>query len=235
MANTPGKATGGGISPGSRTLNDFKNRISGGGARPNLFECEISFPTGINLTASDDGISLAEKTRFLVKAASLPGSTINVIDIPFRGRNLKIAGDRTFDPWTITVINDVDFNIRNAFEKWMNYMNKHEDNSGELNPVNYQRDMKVYQLGKAGIAGDMSTNGNMQVLKAYKFYGMFPTSISAIDLSYDQADTIEEFTVDLQVQWWDALDSTGKTILGTAGNEDFTSNSTSAEAGISFG
>jgi hypothetical protein len=233
MANDPGKATGGGISPGLRTLNDFKNRISGGGARPNLFECEINFPTALSL--SSDGASLAEKTRFLIKAAQLPGSTINVIDIPFRGRNLKIAGDRTFDPWTITVINDVDFNIRNAFEKWMNYMNKHEDNSGELNPVNYQRDMKVYQLGKAGTNGDMSTNGDMRVLKAYQFYGMFPTSISAIDLSYDQADTIEEFTVDLQVQWWDALDSSGSTILGSGTENAFNGTSTSAEAGISFG
>ena len=235
MAITPGTATGGGISPGSRTLNDFKNRMSGGGARPNLFECEINFPTGLTLTNETTGLSLAEKTRFLVKAAQLPGSTINVIDIPFRGRNLKIAGDRTFDPWTITVINDTDFSIRNAFEKWMNFMNKHEDNSGELDPVSYQRDMKVYQLAKAGVTGDMGTNGDMKVLKAYRFYGMFPTSISAIDLSYDQADTIEEFTVDLQVQWWDALDSGGKTILGTGGSEDFTSTSISAEAGISFG
>ena len=232
MANDPGKATGGGISPGLRTLNDFKNRISGGGARPNLFECEINFPTALSL--SSDGASLAEKTRFLIKAAQLPGSTINVIDIPFRGRNLKIAGDRTFDPWTITVINDVDFNIRNAFEKWMNYMNKHEDNSGELNPVNYQRDMKVYQLGKAGTNGDMSTNGDMRVLKAYQFYGMFPTSISAIDLSYDQADTIEEFTVDLQVQWWDAFDGTGSSILGSGNTEEFNGASSSAAAEISF-
>lgn len=225
MAN---QATGGGISPSSRTLNDFKNRISGGGARPNLFECEINFPTDIILSDNTE-TSVPEKTRFLVKAASLPGSTINVIDIPFRGRNLKIAGDRTFDPWTITIINDVDFSIRNAFEKWMNYMNKHEDNSGELDPVKYQKDMKVYQLGKAGItAKDMATNSNMQILKAYQFYGMFPTSISAIDLSYDQADTIEEFTVDLQVQWWDSLDTNGNSILGSAGKEAFDSNSTSA-------
>ena len=225
MAN---QATGGGISPSSRTLNDFKNRISGGGARPNLFECEINFPEDIILSDNTD-TSVPEKTRFLVKAASLPGSTINVIDIPFRGRNLKIAGDRTFDPWTITIINDVDFSIRNAFEKWMNYMNKHEDNSGELDPVKYQKDMKVYQLGKAGItAKDMATNSNMQILKAYQFYGMFPTSISAIDLSYDQADTIEEFTVDLQVQWWDSLDTNGNSILGSAGKEAFDSNSTSA-------
>jgi hypothetical protein len=231
MAN---QATGGGISPSSRTLNDFKNRISGGGARPNLFECEINFPEDIILSDNTD-TSVPEKTRFLVKAASLPGSTINVIDIPFRGRNLKIAGDRTFDPWTITIINDVDFSIRNAFEKWMNYMNKHEDNSGELDPVKYQKDMKVYQLGKAGItAKDMATNSNMQILKAYQFYGMFPTSISAIDLSYDQADTIEEFTVDLQVQWWDSLDTNGNSILGSAGKEAFDSNSTSAVSTLSF-
>ena len=228
------QATGGGISPSSRTLNDFKNRISGGGARPNLFECEINFPEDIILSDAT-ATSVPEKTRFLVKAASLPGSTINVIDIPFRGRNLKIAGDRTFDPWTITIINDVDFSIRNAFEKWMNYMNKHEDNSGELDPVKYQKDMKVYQLGKAGItAKDMATNSNMQILKAYQFYGMFPTSISAIDLSYDQADTIEEFTVDLQVQWWDSLDTSGNSILGSAGGEAFNSTSTSSVSTLSF-
>ena len=212
--------TGGSISPSLRTLNDFKNRISGGGARPNLFECELNFPDA----ALDGGTlnDISDKTRFLVKAASLPGSTINVIDIPFRGRNLKIAGDRTFDPWTITVINDIDFTVRNAFERWMNYMNKHEDNSGELDPGLYQKDMKVYQLGKAGMNSDMSTFGDMQVLKAYQFYGTFPTSISAIDLSYDQADTIEEFTVDLQVQWWDALKTDGKSsMLGSGSAENF--------------
>ena len=212
--------TGGSISPSLRTLNDFKNRISGGGARPNLFECELNFPDA----ALDGGTlnDISDKTRFLVKAASLPGSTINVIDIPFRGRNLKIAGDRTFDPWTITVINDIDFTVRNAFERWMNYMNKHEDNSGELDPGLYQKDMKVYQLGKAGMNSNMSTFGDMQVLKAYQFYGTFPTSISAIDLSYDQADTIEEFTVDLQVQWWDALKADGKSsMLGSGSAENF--------------
>jgi len=211
--------TGGSISPSLRTLNDFKNRISGGGARPNLFECELNFPDA----ALDGGTlnDISDKTRFLVKSAQLPASTINVIDIPFRGRNLKIAGDRTFDPWTITVINDIDFTVRNAFERWMNYMNKHEDNSGELDPGLYQKDMKVYQLGKAGM-NNMSTNGDMKVLKAYQFYGTFPTSISAIDLSYDQADTIEEFTVDLQVQWWDALKTDGKSsMLGSGGGENF--------------
>lgn len=222
------QATGGGISPGSRTLNDFKNRISGGGARPNLFECEINFPTAA-FSGDGDANALSEKTRFLVKAASLPGSTINVIDIPFRGRNLKIAGDRTFDPWTITVINDVDFKVRNAFERWMNYMNKHEDNSGELDPVNYQKDMKVYQLGKAAVSTDMKSNDKMNILKTYAFYGTFPTAISAIDLSYDQADTIEEFTVDLQVQWWDALDTSGGSLLGSGSTEKFDAQSVTTD------
>ena len=218
MAN---QFTGGPVSPGSRTLNDFKNRISGGGARPNLFECEITFPDALNLGTA--GANVEDTTRFLIKSASLPASTINVIDIPFRGRNLKIAGDRTFDPWTITVINDTDFKIRNSFEKWMNYMNKHEDNSGELDPANYQRNMKVYQLGKAAITSgiDFTSAESIKVLKAYEFYGTFPTSISAIDLSYDQADTIEEFTVDLQVQWWDAFDGDNNTILGSGDAEEF--------------
>jgi len=217
----PNQFTGGSVSPGTRTLNDFKNRISGGGARPNLFECEITFPTNLNLGFG--GNVLEDVTRFLIKSAQLPASTINVIDIPFRGRNLKIAGDRTFDPWTITVINDTDFKIRNAFEKWMNYMNKHEDNAGELNPENYQRNMKVYQLGKAAITSgiDFTSAESIKVLKAYEFYGTFPTSISAIDLSYDQADTIEEFTVDLQVQWWDALDGDNVSILGSGDQEEF--------------
>ena len=213
--------TGGSISPQERTLNDFKNRISGGGARPNLFECEINFPDAVLIDT--DANAMSNKTRFLVKAASLPASTINVIDIPFRGRNLKIAGDRTFDPWTITVINDTDFKIRNAFEKWMNYMNKHEDNAGVLDPSLYQRNMKVYQLGKAEITEGVNFKSaeSIKVLKQYEFYGTFPTSISAIDLSYDQADTIEEFTVDLQVQWWDARDTNNVSILGSGQSETF--------------
>ena len=103
----------------------------------------------------------------------------------------------------------------------MNYMNKHEDNSGELNPVNYQKDMKVYQLGKAGVDVNMVSNDRMNILKSYAFYGTFPTAISAIDLSYDQADTIEEFTVDLQVQWWDAIDTFGNSLLGSGNQEQF--------------
>jgi len=159
---------------------------------------------------------LTDRARFLVKAANLPASNVAAINIPFRGRNLKVAGDRTFDIWTITVINDVDFGIRTAFERWMNLINKHEDNAGITNPTTYQRDMFVRQLGRSGVSGNTpSSDTQVPVLKQYRFYGTFPTNVGAIDLSYDQSDTIEEFTVDLQVQWFDALDPTGTTQLGT--------------------
>jgi len=213
----------------SRTLEDFKARLIGGAARPNLFECELAFPTfALSSTNSNTGTNqtnnITELSRFMIKAANLPASTVGVIEVPFRGRNLKIAGDRTFDVWTITVINDVDFGLRTAFERWMNAINKHDDASGLINPAQYQRNAIVKQYGRAstGSAGSDVTNPTVTgpgdaipVLKAYKFYGVFPTSVSAIDLSYDSTDTIEEFTVDLQVQWWDALDSSGVTQLNT--------------------
>ena len=207
MANNPNTK--------DRTLEQFKGRMLGGGARPNLFECELNFPA-ISIPDGSTPDSLSDSTRFLIKAAVLPASNLGIIDVPFRGRNLKIAGDRTFDPWTITVINERDFNIRTAFERWMNIINKHEDNAGLINPFDYQQDALVKQLGRAGLNGNVPTSDNqLPVLKQYKFYGVFPTAVSDIALSYDSSDTIEEFTVDLQVQWWDALDDDGNTQLGT--------------------
>ena len=205
---------------GKRTIDSFKSKLVGGGARPNLFEVLLNFPTGTKGDTSD----FDEKARFLVKAANLPASNITPIDVPFRGRNLKIAGDRTFDVWTITVINDTDFAIRNAMERWMNGMNNLQNATGETTPNDYQTDAYVYQLGRNGIAAANSTQGTAQldgpkngdkvpVLKAYKFHGIFPTNISAIELSYDQPDTIEEFTVDLQVQWWDAIQPDGNSLF----------------------
>ena len=159
---------------------------------------------------------IADKSRFLVKAAQLPASNIAPILVPFRGRNLKIAGDRTFDPWTITIINDVDFKIRTAFERWMNLINKHEDNAGLVDPTAYQKDLFVRQLGRAPLSGSTPDSAaQLPVLKMYKFHGTFPTNISDIPLSYDSSDTIEEFTVELQVQWVDVQDSESKTQIGT--------------------
>ncbi len=229
---TNSAATGGPIPTLGRTLMDFRARMDGGGARSNLFECEITFPPG-TLDNDDDIKDISDKTRFLIKAANLPASTIGVIDVPFRGRNLKIAGDRTFDPWTITIINDTDFSIRNAFEKWMNFINKHQDAAGKINPSEYQQDAIIYQLGRSSATSsksskstptfgdaDTRTPNEIPILKQYKFYGVFPSSISAIDVSYDSSDTIEEFTVDLQVQWWDARDPKGETQLGTTEDKD---------------
>ena len=198
-----------------RTLDAFKGKMVGGGARPNLFECELFFPDeAIPVNSSKDEI--ADKSRFLVKAAQLPASNIAPILIPFRGRNLKIAGDRTFEPWTITVINDVDFKIRTAFERWMNLINKHEDNAGLTDPTAYQKDLFVRQLGRASLEGSTPTSASqLPVLKMYKFHGTFPTNVSDIALSYDSSDTIEEFSVELQVQWVDVQDSESKTQIGT--------------------
>jgi len=212
----------------SRTLEDFKARLIGGAARPNLFEVELTFPNfateGSTGDTTDQTRAVSELSRFMIKTANLPASNVGVIEVPFRGRTLKIAGDRTFDVWTVTVINDVDFSIRTAFEKWMNAINKHDDNSGLINPAQYQRDAVVKQFGRSSLSSAQSNvtsptvtgpGDSIPVLKAYKFYGIFPTAVSAIDLSYDSTDAIEEFTVDLQVQWWDALDSQGNTQLGT--------------------
>ena len=184
--------------PPLRTITGFKSKLAGGGTRPNLFEVEIAFP---NETAIDNDTK--EKSRFLIKAAALPASNITPIDVNFRGRILKIAGDRTFDTWTVTVLNDVDFSIRSAFEKWMNLINKMEDNTGEQDPAIYQPDAYVHQLDRDG-----------STLRTYKFHDVIPTQVSQIDLSYETTDAIEEFTVEFQVQWWEALRGVGTNAVG---------------------
>ena len=124
--------------PPLRTITGFKSKLAGGGTRPNLFEVEIAFPEQL---AIDNDVK--EKSRFLVKAAALPASNITPVEVNFRGRILKIAGERTFDTWTVTVINDLDFGIRSAFEKWMNLINKMEDATGTVNPADYQPEFFV--------------------------------------------------------------------------------------------
>jgi hypothetical protein len=186
-----------------RTIKDFKSKLIGGGARPNLFEVELAFPDGEGSPVAVNEV--VENARFLVKAASLPSSTIAPIEIPFRGRILKIAGDRTFETWTITVMNDSTFTIRSAFEKWMNYMNKLDNGTGVTDPVLYQKDAVVKQLDRDG-----------KVLRKYKFWDIFPTNISTIELNYDTIDTIEEFQVEMQVHYWEAF----KGDAALAGGED---------------
>lgn len=166
-------------------VDDFKSKLRGGGARPNLFKATINFPA----YAGGD----VELTSFLCEAAQLPGSTLGQIVVPFRGRQLKLAGDRTFDVWTPTIINDTDFNIRNAMERWMNGMNQHSANSGLTNVTDYEADLIVEQLDKDG-----------STLKTYNFRGCFPTNVSPIDLNYGSNDEIERFSVEFQVQYWES-------------------------------
>ena len=183
-----------------KTIANFKSQLVGGGARPNLFEVELA--------TLPDGISWPENAQrtwtYLCKAAQLPASNIAQIDIPFRGRIFKVAGDRTVEPWTVTVINDENFEIRNAMEQWVEKMAKLSDNIGNVNPNGYMVNAKVYQLGRGsnpGTAGNTAVdNGDRNsVLKEYEFIDIFPTAVSPIDLSYDSSDAIEEFTVEFQV------------------------------------
>ena len=188
----------------TKNLHNFKNQLRGGGARPNLFECSIpSFPSGITGAGQLWNKAAQKDFRFLCKAAQLPASTVAEIPVPFRGRILKVAGDRTFEPWTVTIINDEDFNLRSAFEGWMNSINDLSHATGITNPSSYMTNAFVVQLGR-GKARNAKThpqnNKNQQVLRSYKFTGIFPTEVGAIDLSYDSTDTIEEFTVTFQVQ-----------------------------------
>jgi len=167
-------------------VDDFKSKLRGGGARPNLFKATINFPGYAN--------GDAELTSFLCETAQLPGSTMGTIVVPFRGRQLKMAGDRTFDVWTVTIINDTDFAIRNATERWMNGMNAHSANTGLASPVLYEADLRVEQLDRAG-----------ESIKEYIFRGAFPTDLSPIDLSYASTDEIERFQVTFQYQYFDSL------------------------------
>ena len=187
--------------PPLRKITDFKSKLTGGGARSNLFEVELSFPGSVEVEGLND---ILNKARFLVKAAQLPASNVAPIEVPFRGRTLKIAGDRSFDSWSITVINDTDFAVRSAFEKWMNTINRVSDNTGLTDPAAYQADAYVYQLDRNG-----------DTLRKYHFYDVFPTQVAPIELSYD-AQGIQEFTVELQVLWWEAVKGSG----ANAGGED---------------
>ena len=181
----------------NRNISQFKSKLIGGGARPNLFEVELTtLPP--NVVSDWD----AEVFSFMCKGANLPAQTIANIDVPFRGRIFKVAGDRTIEPWTITVINDEDFRFRNAFENWTQQIANLDDNLGTTDPNAYMTNAKVYQLGRGSEKSSQSAgsgDGNV-VLKEYEFIDIWPSNVAAIDLSYDTGDTIEEYTVEFQVQ-----------------------------------
>jgi hypothetical protein len=197
-----------------RTITNFKERLAGGGARSNLFEVTIpALPSSLGITWGEQDI---RTFNFLCKATSLPQSSVNAIEVNFRGRALKVAGDRTIEPWSVTIINDEDFRLRTAFEQWANGINKLDNATGATSPSSYMVDAYVYQLGRGADLGRFSTNnsqtfpeGQIAPLRTYKFYDIWPTNVSAIDLSYDSNDQIEEFTVDFAVQWFSIGESTG--------------------------
>ena len=202
----------------TKSLSQFKSRLAGGGARPNLFEVSIpSFPSAISDAWGSGDQSENGTFKFLCKAAALPASNTPSIPVPFRGRQLKVAGDRTFDAWEVTIINDEDFQLRTAFERWANVISKLDDATGVTNPSSYMTDAYVQQLGR-GAERFATTNsgGQSAVLRTYKFFDIFPTNISEIALGYDSGDTLEEFTVAFDVQYYtigNSLESSG----GSAG------------------
>ena len=188
----------------TKTLSQFKTRLAGGGARPNLFEVSIpSFPSSI-IEAWGSGETGENGTfKFLCKAAQLPASNTNSFVVPFRGRQLKVAGDRTFDAWTVRIINDEDFRLRTAFERWANTISKLDDATGVTNPSSYMTDAYVTQLGRGNeVFSTSNSGGESAVLRTYKFFDIFPTQVGAIELSYDNGDQLEEFDVTFDVQYF---------------------------------
>ena len=190
----------------SRNVQTFRDKLTGGGTRPNLFEVKIAVPPMLKDDVVDQDIM-----TFMVKAAEVPAANIGNIPVPFRGRVLPVAGDRTFDPWTVTVINDLEGstqNVRNFMETWSNSINDLEFDGGVTDPSVYQKDAKVFQFGRT--VGAQKTIGPKEpgekdytTLRAYKFEGIYPNSVSAIPLDYGATDQIEEFQVTFNYLYWD--------------------------------
>ena len=186
-----------------RSIVDFRSKMTGGGARSNLFEVNIKYPGSI-----DDGTATSDG-EFLIKAAEIPAANLGNIPVPFRGRVLPVAGDRTFDPWTVTVINDTDFTIRDKMEQWSNFINDIQTTQGAVNPEDYQTSAIVQQLGRSGAKSDIP------VLRSYRFVGIYPNAVSSIPLDYGATDQIEEFQVTFNYLYYEIFggdDGTGTTI-----------------------
>ena len=170
---------------------EFRANMVGDGARPNLFQVSLTFPA-----IATNGSAASQKTTFMAKSAQLPGSTVGMVPIYYFGRELKFVGNRTFTDWSLQIINDEDFAIRNALESWMNAINSHAGNvrnSGAVSPSNQSVDATVTQFGKAG-----------QPLKTYKFVGLFPLDIAPIDLDWGSNDAIEEYNATFAFQYWES-------------------------------
>jgi T4-like virus tail tube protein gp19 len=174
---------------------EFKANLTGDGARPNLFSVTMALPTIVA-----NGSAAGQKITFMAKTAQLPGSTIGTVPLQYFGREVKFVGNRTFADWTLTIINDEDFLIRNAIENWMDSLNSNSQNirsAAVVNATQYATDAKVTQYGKAG-----------NDIKDYTFVGMFPIDLAPIDLDWGSNDTIEEYSVTFAYQYWESNSTT---------------------------
>ena len=192
-----------------RSIVDFRSKMRGGGARSNLFEVTIEYPDLLGLPTDPDGPKATGE--FLIKAAEIPASNLGNIPVPFRGRVLPVAGDRTFDPWTVTVINDNNFKIRDAMEKWSNFINDLQTSQGIVNPEDYQTSAFVKQLSREG---DVNP-GAIDVLREYRFEGIYPNVVSSIPLDYGATDQIEEFQVTFNYLFYSV--PSGSTVTSAGG------------------
>ena len=174
-----------------KSIQDFKSVLQGGGVRPTMFQVEMVFPSVV----TPDANQATNEGTFLIKAAQLPPATVGSIPVPFRGRDLKVTGDRVFADWTVTVTNDTTFRIRNAFEKWSEVCQNMNYVLGANTLNEYYSNAIVRQLDRDG-----------QQLRAYRFEGIWPTEVAAIDLSFDSKDQVEEYQVTFAVQYWNAVE-----------------------------
>ena len=172
-------------------ISDFKAKLAGGGARANQFKVTMPFPGYASVGGE------IEELAFLCRATSIPSMEVATIPVPFRGRSIKIAGDRTIPAWSVTVYNDTNFKLRDAFERWQNGINNMSDNEGLTNPVDYQVDCFLDHLDR---------NGN--TIKSYTLRGVYPSAIAGIPLDYEEAGAIEQFEVTLEYQFFDARTTT---------------------------
>jgi hypothetical protein len=174
-----------------------------GGARASLFEVFLSLPAGVAQPTAE------AQFRFVCKAASIPASTLGTVEVPYFGRKVKMAGNRTFDNWTVTIMNDEDFLVRNAFELWSSLINSHKNNLRDASTIyengqsSYRTEATVYHHAKTGIFGGGTTAGDAAIpTREYKFVNIFPVSVSNIDLAWETTDAIEEFTVEFAYDYW---------------------------------
>ena len=195
-----------------RSIVDFRSRLKGGGARSNLFEVQMSFPDfakPVNEALND--------IPFLVKAAEIPASNIGNIPVPFRGRILPIAGDRTFDPWTVTIINDTNFRLRDVMERWSDGINDIQTAQGTIDPETYQQTAKVLQLSRGKSSNKKITSAaDIPVLREYDFIGIYPNVVSSIPLDHGATDQIEEFQVTFNYLYYEVRgkdDGTGTNLI----------------------